>query len=406
MGRAAGCQITLDDTYASQIHARVFQPRRPVPGRGSGLHQRHLPQPPQGGRSHAGAPRRPPPDRQHRAGVGVTRLSGGAATDVGRVRSTNQDSYFLTDSLYAVADGMGGHRGGEVASELATESLRNEFGQGQPGLTTDELVRAVQRANEAVVTAASNDPDLLGMGTTLCALALIEAEDEAPPGHHQRGRLSGLPAQGRCARADHRRPQPGGHPRTPGPPHRRRGRRAPPAQHHHPGPGHRQPGHGRLLGGAPRRRRPLPAVQRRPVQRGRREPHRRHPAQAGLAPRGRPRARPAGQRGRRPRQHHRDGGRRRGRPGRSGGGVPGPSGRDQPDAAARPRRLLARRSPHRRRPGRVAGHRAPAGAAAGDAPTAPGGSSATPSEPWPGRLVPASPGGCWPSWWPCWPSWA
>jgi PPM family protein phosphatase len=104
----------------------------------------------------------------------MTRLSGGAATDVGRVRSTNQDSYFASSALYAVADGMGGHRAGEVAAELATESLRREFGHGHPNLTTDELVRAVQRANTAVVSAAADDPDLAGMGTTLCALALIE----------------------------------------------------------------------------------------------------------------------------------------------------------------------------------------------------------------------------------------
>ena len=109
----------------------------------------------------------------------MTRLSGGAATDVGRVRSTNQDSFFVSSALYAVADGMGGHRAGEVAAELATESLRREFGDGHPDLTTDELVRAVQRANTAVVSAAADDPDLSGMGTTLCALALIEtATDE------------------------------------------------------------------------------------------------------------------------------------------------------------------------------------------------------------------------------------
>ncbi len=109
----------------------------------------------------------------------MTRLSGGAATDVGRVRSTNQDSYFVSSALYAVADGMGGHRAGEVAAELATDSLRREFGDGHPDLTTDELVRAVQRANTTVVSAAADDPELSGMGTTLCALALIEtAEDE------------------------------------------------------------------------------------------------------------------------------------------------------------------------------------------------------------------------------------
>ncbi len=108
----------------------------------------------------------------------MTRLAGGAATDVGRVRSTNQDSYYVSATLYAVADGMGGHRAGEVAAQLATDSLQAEFGDGHPDLTTDELVRAVQRANTAVVDAATDDPDLSGMGTTLCALALIEGPDD------------------------------------------------------------------------------------------------------------------------------------------------------------------------------------------------------------------------------------
>ncbi len=105
----------------------------------------------------------------------MTRLEWGAATDVGRVRPANQDTYFTSPGLFVVADGMGGHRGGEVASELAANSLRDQLGDGGPDLTTDDLVRAVQRANEAVVGAASQDPDLLGMGTTLCALALVDA---------------------------------------------------------------------------------------------------------------------------------------------------------------------------------------------------------------------------------------
>ena len=87
------------------------------------------------------------------------------------------------------------------------------------------------------------------MGTTLCALALVETDRRRAPGHRQRGRLARLPAQGRRSRADHRRPQPGGHPRAPGPADRGRGCGAPAAQHHHPGPGHRHPGHGRLVGG-------------------------------------------------------------------------------------------------------------------------------------------------------------
>jgi serine/threonine protein phosphatase PrpC len=102
----------------------------------------------------------------------MTRLAWGSATDVGRVRPANQDLFFTSDSLAAVADGMGGHQGGEVAAAVAIDSLRHEFAEP----STDALVRAVQLANDAVVATAADDPDLLGMGTTLCALALVDVD--------------------------------------------------------------------------------------------------------------------------------------------------------------------------------------------------------------------------------------
>ena len=103
----------------------------------------------------------------------MTLFAHGAATDVGQLRQVNQDSILEADGLFAVADGMGGHRGGEVASEVAIDALRDRF----VDRTTDALVDAVQEANEAVVTRASGDSDLKGMGTTLCALARVQLED-------------------------------------------------------------------------------------------------------------------------------------------------------------------------------------------------------------------------------------
>ena len=102
----------------------------------------------------------------------MTRLAWGSATDVGRVRKNNQDTLYTSDALFAVADGMGGHRGGEVASDVAIESLREQFTEP----TTDALVRAVQLANDQVVGRANADPDLEGMGTTLCAVAVVQVE--------------------------------------------------------------------------------------------------------------------------------------------------------------------------------------------------------------------------------------
>lgn len=101
-------------------------------------------------------------------------LSWGAASDTGRVRSNNEDNLFVSDGLFVVADGMGGHRGGEVASQIAVAALRANFSDQ----TVDGLIEAVRRANDAVFSHATDDPDLRGMGTTLVALAPIDEDDD------------------------------------------------------------------------------------------------------------------------------------------------------------------------------------------------------------------------------------
>ena len=109
-------------------------------------------------------------------------LRAGSATDPGRVRPVNQDRVLILDNrLYAVADGMGGHRGGEVAAQLTIEELpraitlpdRSESGP----LTSDELVAAIERANRHVLDVADSDPELHGMGTTVTALAPVASAD-------------------------------------------------------------------------------------------------------------------------------------------------------------------------------------------------------------------------------------
>lgn len=101
----------------------------------------------------------------------MTRFAWGAASDTGRVRQANEDSFLVVDGLFAVADGMGGHQAGEVASHLALESLEAGF----TAAGTDVLVRAVEGANLALVQRSAADPELAGMGTTLVAMALVEA---------------------------------------------------------------------------------------------------------------------------------------------------------------------------------------------------------------------------------------
>jgi protein phosphatase len=105
----------------------------------------------------------------------TTSLRSGAATDVGRLRTVNEDSVLTVAPLFAVADGMGGHAGGEVASSVALETLRERFSE-TPEHTTDALVRAIQDANGAVYERSLVDPSLRGMGTTLTAVALVQRD--------------------------------------------------------------------------------------------------------------------------------------------------------------------------------------------------------------------------------------
>ena len=100
----------------------------------------------------------------------MTVLRSGSATDVGRIRKINQDFPLERANLFAVADGMGGHAGGEVAAKVAVETLQQAF-ERTP--TTDGLRAAFDEANREVWTQSQANPELRGMGTTLTAIALV-----------------------------------------------------------------------------------------------------------------------------------------------------------------------------------------------------------------------------------------
>jgi len=100
------------------------------------------------------------------------RFANGSATHTGLVRGNNEDAYLVDDThqLFAVADGIGGHRGGEVASRTAIEALRAAVASGRP------VNEAITRANTAVLERAAGDPDLTGMGTTMTAVVVGGAQ--------------------------------------------------------------------------------------------------------------------------------------------------------------------------------------------------------------------------------------
>lgn len=97
-----------------------------------------------------------------------------AITDIGRMRPINEDSYYAPregERFCAVADGMGGHNAGEVASALAVQTYAENM-RAVRRVTAEALKNAVARANEAVYRASQESPEVSGMGTTFSALAM------------------------------------------------------------------------------------------------------------------------------------------------------------------------------------------------------------------------------------------
>ncbi len=103
-------------------------------------------------------------------------------TDIGRVRQQNEDSFALRpdQNLYLVADGMGGHKGGEIASRLAIEEVIDAIplhelkkSRFSPEACRHLLMEAFRRANNSVLKYGDSHPELAGLGCTLVGCLVI-----------------------------------------------------------------------------------------------------------------------------------------------------------------------------------------------------------------------------------------
>jgi PPM family protein phosphatase len=101
--------------------------------------------------------------------TGIT-VRAAAVSETGLVRLDNEDSAYSGRWLYAVADGMGGHASGELASAAVIRTLRAADAETDPGSLLAVLGQAVAEANAEVARVAAEDPARRGMGTTLTAL--------------------------------------------------------------------------------------------------------------------------------------------------------------------------------------------------------------------------------------------
>lgn len=128
-------------------------------------------------------------DARRAADNGGLRIHGAGVSDVGRKRRSNEDSYSTSDDLrlYVVADGMGGHAAGEVASRLAVESIGRHIAAAHPDLPPTvpsegstasledpalpvparRVINAIRLANQEIARSVRRDQSMRGMGTTV-----------------------------------------------------------------------------------------------------------------------------------------------------------------------------------------------------------------------------------------------
>lgn len=104
-----------------------------------------------------------------------------ALTDIGKARNTNQDSVFCSDckvgllpNLYIVADGMGGHNAGDLASKFCVDSFINVLRGIDKGTIINSMEYAIRETNDRLIAMSKERPELEGMGTTFVAATVEE----------------------------------------------------------------------------------------------------------------------------------------------------------------------------------------------------------------------------------------
>lgn len=104
-----------------------------------------------------------------------------AVTDIGRKRTVNQDCVYNTDdktgrfsNLYIVADGMGGHNAGDMASRICVETVCSSIAESELITPVSILEEAVRKSNKRVIEVAATSPEYEGMGTTLVISTILD----------------------------------------------------------------------------------------------------------------------------------------------------------------------------------------------------------------------------------------